>query len=66
MKKKYFCMKDNYFKDMLQKFVFMKLNFPFILVSLHLFVLCRKPASKFGNAWGESISVAFSSKQFVN
>lgn len=59
-------MKDNCFKDTLYKFVFMKLNFPFVLTSLHLFVLHRKPVSRFGSARGESISVACSSKQFVN
>jgi len=59
-------MKDNYFKDMLYKFVFMKLNFLFILILVHLFVLCRKPVSRLGNARGESTSVACSSKQFVN
>lgn len=59
-------MNDNHFKNAMYKYVFMKLSFSFILMSMQLFVLCNKPLSRFGNARGESPSVACSSKHFVN
>lgn len=43
-------MKDNCFKDMLYKFVFLKRNFPFILMSA--FVVAFKKSKQFGEWYG--------------